>query len=108
MTPDCSQVQSIDAELDSLVELAEMADEDAKDDPEGAEEIMLECTNAVLIVKATAERLELDTVFSEDDDKMNCFAEISAGSGGKESQDFAQMLMTMYLKWGEASGHKYV
>ena len=37
---------------------------------------------------------------------MDCVLKINSGAGGTESQDWAQMLMRMYMRWAEAHGHK--
>lgn len=49
-------------------------------------------------------RLEFKKMFSGEMDVNNAFLTIQAGSGGTEAQDWAQMLMRMYLRWGEAKG----
>ncbi|QJC36081.1 peptide chain release factor 2 [Enterobacteriaceae endosymbiont of Donacia cincticornis] len=45
--------------------------------------------------------LELQKIFFKKNDKKNCFIDIQSGSGGIESQDWAQIIMKMYLKWAE-------
>lgn len=52
------------------------------------------------------EELEFRKMLSEDEDRMHAILEINSGAGGTESQDWSQMLMRMYLMWGEKSGHK--
>lgn len=47
---------------------------------------------------------ELETMFSEPEDKKNAFLTIHPGAGGTESQDWAEMLMRMYLRWLEQHG----
>ncbi len=49
-------------------------------------------------------RLEFRRMFSGELDVNNAFLDIQAGSGGTEAQDWAEMLLRMYLKWGEKSG----
>ncbi len=51
------------------------------------------------------EKLELKNMLRRDEDKMGAILKINAGAGGTESQDWAEMLMRMYLRWGER--HKY-
>lgn len=48
--------------------------------------------------------LEFRRMFSGEVDENNAFLDIQAGSGGTEAQDWAEMLMRMYLKWGERKG----
>ena len=52
------------------------------------------------------ELLEFRRMFSGDMDDSNAFLDIQAGSGGTEAQDWAEMLLRMYLRWGEARGFK--
>ena len=49
-------------------------------------------------------RLELRRMFSQEMDAANAFLDIQAGSGGTEAQDWAEMLLRMYLRWGERRG----
>ncbi|MBT3529916.1 MAG: peptide chain release factor 2 [Gammaproteobacteria bacterium] len=52
------------------------------------------------------EKLEFRRMFSGDMDEANAYLEIQAGSGGTEAQDWAEMLLRMYLRWGESKGFK--
>ena len=52
------------------------------------------------------EGLEFRRMFSGEMDSCNAFIDIQAGSGGTEAQDWAEMLLRMYLRWGEANGFK--
>lgn len=52
------------------------------------------------------ERLEFERMFSGEMDANNAYLDIQAGSGGTEAQDWAEMLLRMYLRWGEAHGFK--
>ncbi|HUO82112.1 MAG TPA: peptide chain release factor 2 [Gammaproteobacteria bacterium] len=58
----------------------------------------------VAAVLAEIERLEFRRMFSGDMDPSNAFLDIQAGSGGTEAQDWAEMLLRMYLRWAEAQG----
>lgn len=51
-------------------------------------------------------QLEFRRMFSGEMDAHNAFLDIQAGSGGTEAQDWAEMLLRMYLRWGEAKGFK--
>ena len=61
-----------------------------------------------LYVKALAmlEKLELRNMLRHDEDKMDAILKINSGAGGTESQDWASMLMRMYLRWCERHGYK--
>ena len=52
------------------------------------------------------EELELMNMLRQKEDPMDCVMKINSGAGGTESQDWAQMLMRMYMRWAEAHGHK--
>ena len=55
---------------------------------------------------ALLEKLELRNMLRHDEDKMDAILKINSGAGGTESQDWAQMLMRMYLRWCERHGYK--
>jgi len=50
--------------------------------------------------------LEFRRMFSGKHDTCSCYLDIQSGSGGTEAQDWANMLLRMYLRWGEAHGYK--
>ena len=52
------------------------------------------------------EDLELKNMLRQKEDPMDCVLKINSGAGGTESQDWASMLMRMYMRWAEAHGHK--
>jgi len=51
-------------------------------------------------------RMEFQRMFPGEMDPHNCFLDIQAGAGGTEAQDWAQMLMRMYLRWADKKGYK--
>ena len=53
---------------------------------------------------AQLERLEFRRMFSGEMDPNNAYLDVQAGSGGTEAQDWAEMLLRMYLRWGESKG----
>ena len=57
-------------------------------------------------MEAELEQLEFRRMFSGEMDPNNAFLDIQAGSGGTEAQDWAEMLLRMYLRWGEKRGFK--
>lgn len=59
-------------------------------------------------VKAVAaiEDLEMKNMLRQKEDPMDCVMKINSGAGGTESQDWAQMLMRMYMRWADAHGYK--
>jgi len=57
-------------------------------------------------MQSSVETLEFQRMFSGDMDENSCFLDIQAGSGGTEAQDWAEMLLRMYLRWAERRGWK--
>ncbi len=57
-------------------------------------------------VEAQIKKLEFQRMFPGEMDSHSAFLDIQAGAGGTEAQDWAQMLLRMYLRWGEAHGFK--
>ncbi|WP_338229874.1 peptide chain release factor 2 [Algoriphagus taiwanensis] len=66
------------------------------------EEIKAEYTKA----KSAVEELELKKMLSAEEDQLNAVLEINPGAGGTESNDWASILMRMYIMWGEKNGYK--
>lgn len=54
----------------------------------------------------TVEALELKNMLRQEEDPMSCVLKINSGAGGTESQDWASMLMRMYMRYAEAQGYK--
>jgi peptide chain release factor 2 len=79
-------------------ELLEVAAEEGDEESIGAIE------EDVGRLEADIARLEFQRMFSGEMDPENAFLEIQSGSGGTEAQDWAEMLLRMYLRWGERHG----
>ena len=56
-------------------------------------------------LEARLDRLELRSLLSDEDDPRDAIVEINPGAGGTESQDWAEMLLRMYLRWAEKEGY---
>ena len=84
--------------LTDAAELAEMAAADA--DGETLDDI----DRDLRAVEADLADLEFRRMFDDEVDPSNAYLEIQAGSGGTEAQDWAEMLLRMYLRWGEKRG----
>ena len=84
-------------DVEGLVELAVEAD-----DLETFEEAVVESED----LEAQLAKLEFRRMFSGDHDAANCYLDLQSGSGGTEAQDWANMLLRMYLRFGEAKGFK--
>ncbi len=76
--------------------------------PLAAEDVSLqsEIQSEVQQMAAHLEQMELHLAFNSEYDARNAILAIHAGAGGTESQDWAQMLMRMYLRWAERRGYK--
>lgn len=84
-------------EVEELVALAQ----------EESDEELFDAANKDLdALQAGLEKLEFRRMFSGDMDEANAYLDIQAGSGGTEAQDWAEMLLRMYLRWGEGKGFK--
>jgi peptide chain release factor 2 len=73
---------------------------------EGGELFQEEFKQDVYQLKETIATIELKLLLSEETDKNNAIVTIHPGAGGVESQDWAQMLMRMYLRWADKRGFK--
>ena len=65
-----------------------------------------ECNHNILKIIEDLEAQEFKLQFKDVADSKNCYLEIHAGAGGTESQDWAQMLLRMYLRWAEKKNFK--
>ena len=65
-----------------------------------------EAEKALFALKETAAQRELESLLSGEADHNDCYLEVNAGAGGTEAQDWAQMLMRMYVRWAEQHGYK--
>ena len=84
-------------DVEGLLELAiEAEDQETFDDAE----------NELADLTSQLELLEFRRMFSGPNDTCDCYIDIQSGSGGTEAQDWANMLLRMYLRWGEAHGFK--
>ncbi len=70
---------------------------------EGSEE---EVTKTYDKVIKAIDKLEFRKMLSKDEDRLNAIVNINSGAGGTESQDWAEMLMRMYLRWSERNNYK--
>ena len=95
-----SGYRDLERELQYALDLAELAEEE-KD-----EESFQEAKSALSELQVRAKKLELESLLSGEADGNDCFLEVHAGAGGTESQDWAAMLLRMYVRWATAGGHQ--
>jgi len=93
-------IETLNSALADAAELLEMASEE--DDQESVDSV----TQDLASMEKQIEELEFRRMFSGEMDAANAFLDIQSGSGGTEAQDWAEMILRMYLRWGEAHGFK--
>ncbi len=71
------------------------------------EEILEDCNNKIGKILSNIKKLEISCFLSGENDQFNIYLEIHAGAGGTESQDWADMLRRMYLRWFDKKKFKY-
>lgn len=91
----------LDREFCDNIELAEMAE------AEKDEAMLAEAETALTKVATELSRLEVESLLSGEADANDCFLEINSGAGGTESQDWAEMLLRMYVRWAGKRGYKF-
>lgn len=96
-------VRTIDSLYEGVAELGELFTLARDENDSGLVEAANEDLGALL---AQLEALEFRRMFSGPLDSSNAYLDIQAGSGGTEAQDWAEMLLRMYLRWGEDKGFK--
>jgi peptide chain release factor 2 len=90
----------IDQELDDQVTLIELGE------AENDQKFIAEAEASLRTLKTEVARRELEALLSGEADANNCYLEVHAGAGGTESQDWAGMLLRMYVRWAEQHGNK--
>ena len=95
-----STLDDLEEGLGDAGEMLGLAIEEA--DEETADAVMADLET----MQTRVERLEFERMFSGEMDASPCFVDIQAGSGGTEAQDWAEMLLRMYLRWAERRGWK--
>ena len=93
-------IEKMDSGILEVEELLALAQE------ESDEELFDAANKDLDALQAGLEKLEFRRMFSGDMDEANAYLDVQAGSGGTEAQDWAEMLLRMYLRWGESKGFK--
>lgn len=89
-------------EVSTLTDELSLAVDFFKDEIVSEEEVDALYNKAIKAIEA----LELRNMLRQEEDPMDAVLKINSGAGGTESQDWAQMLMRMYMRWSEAQGYK--
>jgi peptide chain release factor 2 len=90
----------IEREAAEALELIALAEE------EGDAAVVRDAEATLERLRADAARRELESLLSGEADANDCYLEVHAGAGGTEAQDWAEMLLRMYVRWAEAHGYK--
>lgn len=95
-----TRVKDLEKRFGDNYEMLELAE--AENEPE----LLVEAEKALTAMKEDMEKAELESLLSAEGDKNDAFLEIHSGAGGTESQDWASMLLRMYMRWGERAGYQ--
>ena len=93
-------ITELEQQLEDAEELLELARE------ENDSETVATVAEDLQSIEKRVAQLEFRRMFSGEMDANNAYLDIQAGSGGTEAQDWAEMLLRMYLRWGERKGFK--
>ncbi len=94
------RVQDLETQIQNTYEMIELAE------LENEESLLQEAENTFSGLLPAVEQAELESLLSSEGDKNDAFLEIHSGAGGTESQDWASMLLRMYMHWGEKTGYR--
>jgi peptide chain release factor 2 len=95
-----SVIEKLSGEFEDLIGLAEMAD------AEGDAPVLDETQGLLEELAARAGTAETEALLSGEADANDCFVEVHPGAGGTESNDWAAMLLRMYMRWAQKHGYK--
>jgi len=93
-------VRSLEREVADTLELIELAEAD------GDAVMAADGVTALRALAEDAKHREIESLLSGEADANDAYVEINSGSGGTEAQDWAEMLMRMYMRWAEQHGYK--
>jgi peptide chain release factor 2 len=93
-------VRKLERDVADALDLIELAEAEGDDATANAAVADLET------FAQEAKRLEIESLLSGEADANDCYVEVNAGAGGTEAQDWAQMLLRMYMRWAEKRGFK--
>lgn len=100
LSGEIERVRGFEAALEEhlgLIELGEAEEEDG---------IVAESEAALAVLQRDVEKCQLESFLSGEADANDAFLEVNAGAGGTEAQDWAQMLLRLYMRWAEQHGYK--
>ncbi len=101
-----SDIDFVDSLLDLLQETTLLFEMGTEDGEEGFLQVVEEITDTLTQIERKLDEVELLTLFSGEYDEKDAIAEIHAGAGGTDAQDWAEMMLRMYLRWAEKKGFR--
>ena len=93
-------VSKLEADVADALELIALAEAD------GDADMLAEAIASLKLSAEEAKRREIESLLSGEADGNDCYVELNSGAGGTEAQDWAEMLMRMYMRWAEQHGYK--
>ncbi len=93
-------VRQIETDISDHSEMIEMGE------AEGDDSIVAESETALQAIKIDLDKRQLESMLSGEADGNDAFLEVNSGAGGTEAQDWAEMILRMYLRWAEKRGFK--
>ncbi len=95
-----ASVREIETNLSDNAALIDLGEE------EGDESVVLEAEQALEAIRLDVDKRQLESLLSGEADGNDAFLEVNSGAGGTEAQDWAEMILRMYMRWAEQHGHK--
>ncbi|GGD88565.1 peptide chain release factor 2 [Aureimonas endophytica] len=93
-------IKALEQGLKDNIDLIAMGEE------EGDASIVTEAEDAIRAIKADVDKRQIETLLSGEADSNDTYVEVHSGAGGTESQDWASMLLRMYMRWAERASMK--
>jgi peptide chain release factor 2 len=93
-------VLKLETEVSDVLELIELAEAD------GDTAMVADAMQSLRAAADEAKRREIESLLSGEADANDCYIELNSGAGGTEAQDWAEMLMRMYMRWAEQHDYK--
>ena len=96
-----NDVEGLESSVNDYVELIEMAE------AEGDDDILKEAEQGIQRLAKKSARLRLESLLCGEADNNDLYLQVNAGAGGTEAQDWAEMILRMYMRWADSRGFKY-
>ncbi len=94
-------VREIEQAVHDHTDMIELAEE------EGDADLVRESEKALQTLQITADRKRLESLLSGEADGNDVYLQVNAGAGGTEAQDWAEMILRMYMRWADSRGFRY-